>query len=98
MELQQLNNKLKNLEKEYELKRRAMVKEYCDANNPYKVGDKFTDHIGSIIIETINYSQSISSNQEPACVYYGPELKKDGTPKVNGTKRKAYQINDSKKQ
>jgi hypothetical protein len=29
-------------------------------------------------------------------VYFGPELKKDGTPKKNGDKRKAWQSNDIK--
>jgi hypothetical protein len=94
MELEVLKNKIQLLEKEYELKRKAMIKEYCDANNPYKVGDKFTDHIGSIIIETIKYSYSMTSTNGPTCAYYGPELKKDGTPKLSGVKRTAYQQND----
>ncbi len=93
MELQDLKDKLKILEQEYKLKQNEVIKQYCDDNNPYKIGDKFTDHIGTILIEKITYSHSILSSA-PNCVYFGPELKKDGTPKKNGDKRKAWQSND----
>lgn len=69
--------------------KRELIKKYCDANNPYKIGDKFTDHIGTILIESISYYWST----EPCCVYFGLELKKDGTPKNNRNKRKAWQSN-----
>jgi hypothetical protein len=95
MELQDLKDKLKILEQEYKLKQNEVIKQYCDDNNPYKIGDKFTDHIGTILIEKITYSHSILSSA-PNCVYFGPELKKDGTPKKNGNKRKAWQSNDIK--
>jgi hypothetical protein len=98
MELQDLKDRLKVLEQEYESKQKEVMREYCDENNPYKIGDKFTDHIGTILIEKILYSYYNSFLYEaPSCVYFGPELKKDGTPKKNGDKRKAYQLNDIKK-
>jgi len=96
MELQDLRDRLKILEQEYELMQKQIMREYCDANNPYKVGDKFTDHIGTILIEKISYAYSTIYGS-PGCVYFGPELKKDGTPKKNGDKRKAWQSNDIKK-
>jgi hypothetical protein len=95
MEPQDLKDKLKVLEQEYNLKQKEVIREYCDANNPYKIGDKFTDHIGTILIEKISYYY-YSLGGDPCCTYYGSELKKDGTPKKNGDKRKAYQSNDIK--
>ena len=56
MNKQELKHKLKELQQEFELKKKEVMKQFCDANNLYKVGDKFTDHIGTIIIEKIRYS------------------------------------------
>jgi hypothetical protein len=75
----------------YEESKKQLIKRYCIANNSYKVGDVFTDHFGSIKIEEIRYS--IDSR---CCVYYGIELKKDGTPKKSGVKSTAWQINEVK--
>jgi len=87
-----LHKTMDKLQQDYELKRQEIMKQYCDDNNPYKEGDKFTDHIGSIIIEGIRYS----FGENPCCVYYGVELKKDGTPRKSNSKRRAWQINDVK--
>jgi hypothetical protein len=92
MTRQDYNNELEEMLREYELKRKKVMKRFCDANNPYKIGDKFTDHIGSIIIEKIKYSHTI--NGTPCCVYFGIGLKKDGTPKKSNDKRHAWQTND----
>lgn len=93
MNKQELEHKLKELQQEYELKQKEVMKQFCDANNPYKVGDKFTDHIGTIIIEKIHYSYT-TITEMLSCVYFGTELKKDGTPKKNNNKRYAWQLND----
>ena len=77
MNKQELKHKLKELQQEYELKQKEVMRQFCDANNPYKVGDKFTDLIGTIIIEKIRYSYTVTGT--PSCVYFGTELKKDGT-------------------
>lgn len=92
MTKQELDDKLKELEQKYELNKREIIKQFCDANNTYKIGDKFTDHIGTIKIEKIRYSILLNGN--PTCVYFGTELKKDGTPKKSNTKRSAWQSND----
>jgi len=95
MQLQDLKIEIDKLEKEFDLKKDNLIKKYCDANNPYKVGDKFTDHMGTILIEKILYYTSTSFQFcLPCCVYFGTELKKDGTPKKNGAKRRASQSND----
>ena len=92
MNKQELEHKLKELEQEYVLKKKEVMRQFCDANNPYKVGDKFTDHIGTIIIEKIRYSYTVAGT--PSCIYFGTELKKDGKPKNNNDKRNAWQSND----
>jgi hypothetical protein len=97
MELQDLEMKIKELENEFEHRKKLVITEYCEANNPYKIGDKFTDHIGTILIEKINYTFRMGPLSNPGCIYFGPELKKDGTPKKNGDKRRAWQSNDIKK-
>ena len=95
MTREQYEQKIQELQKEYELKKNEVAKQFCDANNLYKIGDKFTDHIGTIIIEKITYSFMFTGI--PICVYFGIELNKDGTPNKRGNKRKAWQSNDINK-
>jgi hypothetical protein len=92
MEKSTLDIELKKLNEQYELDKKKLIMNYCFKNNPYKIGDKFTDHLGSIIIEQIKYS-----SVDFCCVYIGIELKKDGNPRKDGSKRKAYQTNELKK-
>ena len=91
MKREELELKLNELENEYILNKKKLIRKFCDANNPYKVGDVFTDHIGSIKVELIRYNYS-----DYNCVYFGVELKKDGTPKKLNPKRNAWQGNDIK--
>ena len=91
MNREELNQRLDELEIQFQENRTKEIMLYCLENNNYKVGDKFTDHIGSIIIEKINYSTSSF-----CCVYYGIELKKDGTPRKDGSKRQVWQSNEIK--
>jgi hypothetical protein len=91
MDLIEMNKRLELLESEYKEKKSKVYVEYCKANNPYKIGDVFTDHMGSILIEKIKFAVWGSN---PCCTFIGIELKKDGTPKKNGSKREAWQNND----
>ena len=86
-----LDQELADLLADYEQSRKQLIKRYCIANNPYKVGDVFTDAFGSIKIGKITYSI-----RSMCCVYFGPELKKDGTPKKSGAVRCAWQSNEVK--
>ena len=86
-----LDNQLAQLLADYEQQKKELIKSYCIANNPYKVGDVFTDHFGSIKIEEVTYSA-----HSRCCVYFGPELRKNGTPKKNGAVRCAYQSSEVK--
>ena len=90
MDKETLKQKITQLQQEFELKKKEVMQQYCDANNPYKEGDKFTDHIGTIIVEKIRYS----CGDKPCCVYFGAELNKDGTPRKDNNKRQAWQSND----
>lgn len=90
MNKETLRQKITQLQQEFELKKKEVLRQYCDANNPYKVGDKFTDQIGTIIVEKIRYFYS----NEPCCIYFGVELKKDGTMRKDNKKRQAWQSND----
>lgn len=87
---QELNQSILELSRSFEAGKRLFIRQYCDANNTYKIGDVFTDYAGSILIEDINYDYS----SPPCCAYIGIELNKDGTPKKSGEKRWAYQSND----
>ena len=60
MEYKEYEDKLKELKVEFEQKKERLIKEYVDANNPYKIGDKVTDHANSIIIEKIKYHISLT--------------------------------------
>jgi hypothetical protein len=92
MDFETYKEKIKDLEKEFENKKTALMKEFVLANNPYKIGDKITDHIGTIIIESIGFAY-IGYGSPPCATYFGKELKKDGEPKKNGNKRRVWQSN-----
>jgi hypothetical protein len=94
MNMTQLKDKIKEIEKKKYEETIEAIKEYCMSNNPYSKGSIFTDHIGSIIIEKI---ECHISKENPCCIYYGVELKKDKvTIKKNNPKRYAYQCNEKK--
>ena len=80
----------RNLAKEFEAKKRTLMKEYALANNSVKVGDTVTDHYQTIRVEKIEF---YISYELPGCIYYGLELKKDGKPKKKEVKSCAYQSN-----
>jgi hypothetical protein len=98
MERKELEEKENELKLEYESKLKELKKQFAFLNNPYKIGDIFTDHIGCIKIETIKASFGLHNSYSlPSCVYFGVELKKDMTPKKNNPKRQAWQSNDINK-
>lgn len=91
MKKEELKSKLNVLYKEYEEKKKTAMGEFCEANNPYNIGDIFEDHIGKIRIENIKYS---GYGDDPCCVYEGPNLKKDGSERKDKSRRNAWQSND----
>ena len=61
--------------------------QYALEHNPYQIGDIVTDHIGSILVETIS-AYTDARYKEPQAMYEGRVLKKDGTP----TKKEQYRV------
>jgi hypothetical protein len=95
MTAEEYREKKRNIEMQCNRDKTNLASEYALSNNPHKVGDIFTDHIGSIRIDKIMASTT-GFNDMPTCVYQGPELKKDGTPKKITTIRNAWQPNEEK--
>jgi hypothetical protein len=83
---------LKKLKIQFDKDEKSLIKRFINDNNPYIVGDKITDHVGAIIIEKIAYNLC-SIETKPCSVYFGIELKKDGTPKKKVNRRWVYQSN-----
>lgn len=95
MEKEEYKQKLSDIKIKYDKEKEQLYKEYALSNNTVKVGDKFIDHIGTIIVEKIGVTLNFLDNF-PSCIYYGTELKKDGTPTKKMTKRWAHQCNQIK--
>lgn len=85
MTLEEYHQKIKDLEKEYDVKKRLIAREYAFSNSPYKKGDVIKDHNSKIRIEEIKF---YFSTDRPSCVYIGPSLKKDGTPQLERKTKK----------
>lgn len=85
---------IKAIEDAAHQKKRNLIKEFCDANNPYKIGDIFSDHIGQIRIEKIKYYAR--AVDYPCCIYEGIILNKNGDENKLGSRREAYQINETR--
>lgn len=94
MTREELNIEIDRIENEAIDAKHKAISKYCFANNPYQIGDIFEDHIGKILIEKIRVSAFYG---DPYCIYFGFELKKDGTPRKDGSKRWAHQTNDINK-
>lgn len=90
------NDRLAAIEKNYRKQIESLNEDYANANNPYKPGDVFTDHIGVIKIENLKGWTIPYCEKFPSYVYEGVELKKDGTPKTNNIVRIAFQCNEVK--
>jgi hypothetical protein len=92
MTKQELDEQLAELTRVYENEVLLLKKQYILAHNKYKVGEVFTDHNGSILIEEIKISST-----RLCCVYYGIELNRDLSINKRGNKRNAWQTNEVKK-
>lgn len=90
-----LNNK-KAIDLKHQEELKELRRKYALANNPHKIDDVVTDHIGSLIIKQIGVTVGLGSDY-PSCFYLGIEVKKDGkTAFKKQTGRKVYQSNLSK--
>ncbi len=92
-EFTRLKDKLKD---QHSQEIRDLDMSFALSNNPYKEGDIITSHLVSIKIEKILLQEGYGGHL-PECIYYGPLVKKDGTPFKNGKTDHIYQSNIIKK-
>ncbi len=79
------------LSTEYDKKRKELNKQFAFENNPYKIGDKITDHISTIEIQKIQVYNMIGGY--PSCVYSGIQYNKDGKVSKKQDHNTIYQCN-----
>lgn len=77
MTKEELKEKFRDAEIDYDRAKKAIYIEYAKSNNPYKPGDIITDHVWSLKIEKITISIGWGESQ---CVYHGVNLKANGQP------------------
>ena len=90
------DKKWMEIKRSFEAAKDELYKEFAYANNPYKIGDIVTDHIGTTVkIEKIQIYLGLGIYPQcvPQCVYTGVELTKKGEPNKKGNKRSVYQSN-----
>jgi hypothetical protein len=92
MDFTEYKDSVKSLEEKLEWDKTELMKQFVRENNPYKVGDIITDHIGSLKIEKMGYAWGFSGSM-PCATYFGLEINKDGTPNKKGKQRTAHQSN-----
>jgi len=92
MDFEKYKEEVKILEKKFESDKIKLMKIFVNSNNTYKVGESVTDHIGTILIESMGYSWG-SFGSPPNATYTGVELNKDGKPNKRLTKRTIWQDN-----
>jgi len=91
MTKEQYETAKKELENEFEEKKKLLAIDFARENNPYKQGDIISDHYKTIIIQ--KWKTTYGGFEYPSLVYYGTVLKKDGTPAKNQTDNAIYQRN-----
>jgi len=90
MNLEQLQDKLKQLDEKHWLSKKALIERYAKLHSRYKVGDKFTDSKGTIIIDHIWYYFGKPYNFR----YSGRVLNKDGSERKRPLNRDASLLDE----
>ena len=89
MKIEELNQRLENLRKRQFNEVVKLKREYALSNNTVKIGDIISDHMVTIVVESIDdYLSDI-----PQCVYTGIRLTKQGVPTKKIEVRQIYQQN-----
>lgn len=92
MKEQEYKEKLQQLAKNYEREQKILASKYAHKNNPYKIGDIITDHIGSGRILRCLVHIGMRSAL-PCMVYECENLTKIGGVNKREPKRSIYQSN-----
>jgi len=82
------------LKRNYLVEKEKITERYVQSNCKYEVGDIFTDHVGSIRIESMSIYHS--SYTGPTMRFIGRALKKDLTPTMREIHREAHLSNEEK--
>ena len=91
MEKEEYKLKLKEIEAEYDAKKKALYKEYALSNAKFKMVDIIKDERWTIKVDVISTYIGFG---DPEPVYRGYELKKDLTPKKS-MERQSIHGNDA---
>lgn len=91
MTKQELQDKLKLLQEDYQKAVRNAKVMYATTNNPVKKGDVVSDSHTTIKVEKIGYD--LTMNPAPSCYYIGAMVKKDGTPFKSKAEATVWQEN-----
>jgi len=90
MDLEEYILREKEIRKEADDKLRELAREYAFSNSSVKVGDIVADHFCKIRVEKIRLW---FDRRAPSCLYEGPELRKDLTPRKDGRTATVFQSN-----
>ena len=93
MTLDEYKKKKQGLKEAYEKALRDLDREYATSNNPYKVGDVITDHIGSGRIRKVVDIYFRSYDTIPVLIYECDNLTKKGEIQKREPIRRIYQGN-----
>ena len=94
MTREEFDNRLKELNLEFDKKKKALLVDFALSHSTIAVGDIVEDHTGCA--EVIKLGIYCRHDGYSAMRYHCIELKKDGTPKKNETMRWVYQLNIKK--
>lgn len=92
MNRQELEERLKEIEEKYNEDKLNLLKRYADDHCSIKIGDVITDHYHTIKVEKKDFYQ-VFNDPVLSFVFYGTEVKKDGTPKKKPSNALVYQRN-----
>lgn len=91
MTKQEFDSRLKELQLEFDKKKKALLIDFALSHNTITIGDIVKDNLGCA--EVIKLGIHICYDGYSAMRYNCIELKKDGTPKKKETMRWVYQSN-----
>jgi hypothetical protein len=92
MTREEFDNRLNELQLNFDKSKQALLSDFAISNNTIAVGDVVCDHIGCGRVEKLQVTMSTLSKYSEMR-YWCLELKKDGTPKKSGASRWVYQSN-----
>ena len=81
------DEKMKQIDADYEKAKKDLYIKYALSHAIYKKGDIIKDHRWTILIDNVTTYKGFDL---PMPAYHGKELKKDLTPKKNGDRQSIY--------